>query len=211
MARAGPRPVQLRHRTTLTSEQYVTQRAWRQARLDVCPRHPQGGCGIKRHGTYRRVQPSGVRVARWYCPEAHETFSLLPDCLASRLCGGLDDVEAAVIASENAGVERTAATMRVDEVELPGAVRWLRRRRIGIRAALLALMTAMPGRLGVVPTLSAVGTALHVERVLVTLREIAADHLHALPHPLGLRPRRAPGRQTERAAQHETGPDPPSQ
>jgi hypothetical protein len=151
-----------------------------------------------------------MRVARWYCPEAHETFSLLPDSLASRLSGTLDEVEATVIASETSGVEKAAAAMRVDEVELPGAVRWLRRRRVGVRAALLALVTAMPGRLGMIPELHAIRRVLDTERALVNLREIAADHLHALPHPLGLRARPAVGPQAETAMQHETGTDPPS-
>ena len=37
-----------------------------------------------RHGTYPRRTPTGMRIARYYCPTAHETFSLLPDCLATR-------------------------------------------------------------------------------------------------------------------------------
>jgi hypothetical protein len=76
------------------------------------------------------------------------TFSLLPDCLSSRLGGSLDDAERAVVASESLGVEAAAQTLRVGEIELPGALRWLRRRRRGVRAAVLALLTAMPGRLG---------------------------------------------------------------
>jgi hypothetical protein len=30
-----------------------------------------------------------VRIARWYCPEGHRTFSLLPDFLAAKLPGSL--------------------------------------------------------------------------------------------------------------------------
>jgi hypothetical protein len=150
-----------------------------------------------------------MRVARWYCPAARETFSLLPDCLASRLGGSLDDVETVVVASEATTVERVAQAIRVEEVELPGALRWLRRRRGGVHAALLALVTAMPGRLGAVPELSMVRCALATERALATLREIAADHLHALPRPLGLRPSPDRRRQTETTLQHETGTDPP--
>lgn len=150
-----------------------------------------------------------MRVARWYCPAAHETFSLLPDCLAARLTGDLDEVETVVVASESTTVERAAQTIRVEEVELPGALRWLRRRRGGVHAALLALVTAIPGRLGAVPELSMVRCALATERALVALRAIAADHLHALPLPLGLRPPPRRRRQTETHLQHETGTDPP--
>jgi hypothetical protein len=202
--------VQLRHDTTLTSEQYVTQKAWRQARLKCCPSHPGAGCGFARHGTYPRLEPPGMRVARWYCPDAHVSFSLLPDCLSSRLGGSLDEAERVVAMSESMGVESAAQALRVEEIELPGAVRWLRRRRRGVRAAVLALVTAMPGRLGTVPEVRALRSVLGTDRVLVALRGIGADHLHALPAPVGFRPaaaRRAPG---EPRLQHETGPDPPS-
>jgi hypothetical protein len=209
LARAGPRPVQLRHRTTLTSEQYVTQKAWRQARLEVCPRHPGGGCGFARHGAYPRLDPHGMRVARWYCPDAQVTFSLLPDFLSARLSGSLDEVERAVVESEGRSVESAAQVVRVDEIELPGAVRWLRRRRRRVRAALLALITAMPGRLGAVGEVRAIRAVLGTDRALVALREIGAAHLPALPHPLGFCPPPRPARESARPIQHETGPDPP--
>ena len=211
MARAGPWPVQLRFQARLTSEQYVTQKAWRQARLDVCPRHRRGGvCGFARHGTYPRREPPGMRVARWYCPDAQITFSLLPDFLSARLQGSLDEVEQAVVASESMGVEPAAQRLRVDEIELPGVLRWLRRRRRGVRAGVMALITAMPGRLGAVPEVGAIRAVLGTDRALVALREIGADHLQALPHPLGFCPPRRRRSESEIPLQHETGPDPPS-
>jgi hypothetical protein len=207
--RAGPWPVQLRHCTTLTSGEYVTQKAWRQASLEVCPRHPRGGCGLARHGTYARVDPPGMRVARWYCPEAQETFSLLPDCLSSRLSGSLDETEAAVLASESSGVEAAAQALR-EEVELPGALRWLRRRRRGVHAAVLALMTALPGRLGTVAEVRGIRAFLGTERALVALRDIGAAHLQALPAPIGFHPPLSARGGSASRFQHETGPDPPS-
>jgi hypothetical protein len=138
------------------------------------------------------------------------TFSLLPDCLSSRLCGSIDDAERAVVASESMGVEAAAQALRVEEVELPGALRWLRRRRRGVRAAVLALLTAMPGRLGTVAEVRAIRAVLGSERALVALREIGADQLHALPPPLGLRPWGAARAEREACFQHQTGPDPPS-
>jgi hypothetical protein len=201
--------VQLRHATTLTSEQYVSERAWLQARLERCPRHPQGGCDFARHSTYRRVKPAGMRVARWYCRQAQQSWSLLPDCLAARLSGDLDEVERAVVAAESEGVEATARALRVVEVELPGARRWLARRRRGVQAALLALVTLLPGRLGTVPELRALRAVLSTDRALVALRGIGAEHLHALASPLGFSAPEARGRKRERAHQHETGPDPP--
>ena len=71
----------------------VRAQAWRDASLERCPNHPHGGCSFARHGTYARKTPRGTRIARWYCPESHTTFSLLPDCLAARLPGTLDEVE----------------------------------------------------------------------------------------------------------------------
>ena len=56
------------------------------------------------HGTYGRRTPVGMRIARYYCPTAHETFSLLPDCLASHFPGALDPIEHVV----SAGLEPAA-------------------------------------------------------------------------------------------------------
>ena len=111
--------------------------------------------------------------------------------------------------SEARGVEAAAQALRVDEVELPGVLRWLGRRRRGVRAAVLALVTAMPGRLGTVAEVGAVRSVLGTERALVALREIGADHLHALGPPLGFGPPCVRSRQSGGGVQHETGPDPP--
>jgi hypothetical protein len=151
-----------------------------------------------------------MRVARWYCRESQTTFSLLPDCLSARFSGSLDDAEKVVVAAESLGVEASAHALRLGEVALPGLLRWIRRRRQGVRAAILALMTAVPGRLGTVPDVRAVRAVLGTERVLVSLRKIGADHLHALPHPIGLRPLPKGRKESETAIQHETGPDPPT-
>ena len=106
---AGPRPVQLRFKTGLSGEQYVTAQGWRRATLARCPNHPRGGCSFARHGTYARKTPPGTRVARWYCPESRTTFSLLPDCLAARLPGTLAELEDAVATAADA---RSVADVR---------------------------------------------------------------------------------------------------
>lgn len=201
--------MQLRHHTKHTSEEYVTQKAWREASLDRCPVHPGGGCGLSRHGTYGRVEPPGVRIARYYCPLAQQTFSLLPDCLSSWLRGSLDEVEQVVLKVEvSSSVEKAADALRPD-LELPGAVRWVRRRLSGVRAALLALITLFPGDLGAAAKLHEVRECLGSERALVELRGIGTLHLLALPRPLGFCPVRARVRRRGRSRQHETGPDPP--
>lgn len=151
-----------------------------------------------------------MQIARWYCPKAQMTFSLLPDCMCARMGGSLDEAERVVSLSESTGVEEAAMGMRVDEVELPGVLRWLRRRRLGVHAALLALITALPGQLGSVAEIEAVRSALNVPRVLVALREIGAAHLQALPAPLGFDRRAGWRMKRGNRSQHETGTDKPS-
>jgi hypothetical protein len=175
-----------------TSETYVACKGWREARVEVCPEHHGRSCGFARHGTYGREWPRGARVARYYCPTAHRTFSLLPDFLASRLSGGLDEVEQAVITVEAASsLEAATRDMRPD-VQLPGVLRWLRRRVAPVRVALLALVTLMPEALPVAPQLVALRGHLGTHRALVALREMAAAHLGQLPAPLGFCPRAGP-------------------
>lgn len=192
-ARVGA--VQLLWKYPLADERYVTQRAWESAILGECPFHPEGGCGLERLGSYPRVEPPGVRVPRWWCPKERASISLLPSFLAARLSGTLADVERVVGAVEAAG----GVTAAVDAVHPPDAedaiglvcaLRSIRRRVRAVRAALLAIATLMPDRfLGVGPTLAAFRGALASDNVLVTLRELAARHLGALPVPLGFRAR----------------------
>ena len=193
-SRSGPRtPVQLRFATNLTSEQYVSQQAWRNARLGCCPWHTEGGCGFKRNGTYGRVEPPGVRIATWYCPAARMTVSLLPDCLAAKLSGSLAKVEQVVDEIEGtAAVEAAAGKLRPD-IELPGCLRWVRRRIRLVQAGLLALVLLQPELLGGEdarrePTLGAVREHLGVVEVLRALRAIGEVHLHEVPPPLGFGP-----------------------
>ena len=150
-----------------------------------------------------------MRVSRWYCAKAQVTFSLLPDCVSARLGGTLDEAERVVALSETLGVEKAATELRVDVSELPGALRWLRRRRLGVHAALLALVTAMPGRLGPHSGVEALRIVLDTKRVLMALREIGADHLQTLPAPLGFGRRPHERSQRGNGLQHETGTDKP--
>jgi len=201
--------VQLRHESTLTSEQYVTEEAWRGASLERCPLHPEGGCGYRRHGTYGRKDPPGARVARWYCRTGQTTFSLLPDCLAARLSGDLDEVEQVVAAVEAApSVQAAADALRSHDVYLPAAIRWVRRRLRPVRAALLALVTLLPDLAGCAPTLAALGGRLGTP-VLGRVRERAEVHLGALAAPVGFGPRPRRVSRRDKRREHEAGPDPP--
>ena len=203
--------MQLRWHTGFTSEEYVTRKAWRSARLDRCPLHPKGGCGFRYVGTYPRLEPVGCRVPRWYCPKKKRTFSLLADCLAARFPGTLCDIERVVDEVERVGAVETAAhIVRGHDVLLPGAIRWVRRRVNAVRATLVTLIGLMPETFAPCqPTLASFRHALDVELVLPALREIASDHLQSLPAPVGLSPRPRVPRRARRRLQHSTGSDPP--
>lgn len=129
-----------------------------------------------------------MRVARYYCPTAHETFSLLPDCLASHFPGDLAAIEDVVAAVEDArSVEAAADALRPD-ITLASAVRWLRRRVQPVRLALLAVVTLVPDLFTGDARLGAVRAALGVTPALMALRARTAAHLPGLPAPLGFRP-----------------------
>ena len=84
---------------------------------------------MARHGANARRTPVGTQIARWYCRESHTTFSLLPDCLAARLPGTLTELEEVVAQAEQArSLMAVADQVRRDAVELPEAMRWVRRR-----------------------------------------------------------------------------------
>ena len=183
--------MQMSWKGPVADDRYVADRAWERAVLCACPLHLEGGCGLQRLGTYGRVSPAGTRVARWWCPVARKSISLLPSFLAARLSSTLDEVEAVVAAVEQAGGV-TAALDTVhpaeaeDAIETQGALRSMRRRVRAVHAALLAILTLLPERLaGVAPTVAGLRAALSTDRVLVALRELAARHLPALPAPLG--------------------------
>lgn len=146
-------------------------------------------------------------MARYYCAAAQTTFSLLPDCLAAKLTGNLDEVARVVAAVEAArSVEAAADRLRPD-IELPGAIRWVRRRLNPVRAVLLALVTELAGSCA--PTLTGVGQRLGMP-VLRQVRAEAEKHLGSLAAPVGFcpRPRRVPRGRALR--EHDMGPDPPS-
>ncbi len=118
--------------------------------------HPTGGCSFARHGTYERVNPPGTRIPRWYCPEGQCTFSLLADCFAARLTGSLQEVEAVVVGVEQARSQEAAADDLRTDIELPGALRWTRRRLKPVQAALTLILGLFPDLLaGCRPTVTA--------------------------------------------------------
>lgn len=201
--------MQLRFKTELTSEEYVNRQAWRDASLRHCPLHPRGGCSLARHGTYERVNPPGTRVSRWYCPQGHRTFSLLPDCLAARFPGSLCAIEQVVAGVEQAKSLGAAADRLRPDIELPGAIRWTRRRVRGVHAALRALRGLYPERFAGPPTVGLFQKKLKRACVLPALRETAGAQLPYLPPPLGFGPQPLQSGGPQKRYQHQTGPDPP--
>jgi hypothetical protein len=129
-----------------------------------------------------------MRIARYYCPTAHETFSLLPDCLASHFPGELAAVEYVVATVETARSVEAAADVLRPDITLPSAVRWIRRRLTPVRRALLAVVTLLPDLFTSDARLAAVRLALATPSALVALRTHVAAHLTTLPTPLGFRP-----------------------
>lgn len=203
--------MQLRYATNLTDEEYVCQKAWETATLSSCPLHPAGDCEFFRHTTYARKTPAGTQIARYYCRTARVTFSLLPDCLSSRLSGSLAEVAAAVAVSEAAPtLTQAAQELRPELLDVRHALRWLRRRTGPVRTALTALVTLLPALAGVDATITAVREALGTEQVLVTTRGLMNEQLASLCHPVGLRPRASERNGAAEISQHKAGPDPPA-
>ena len=202
--------MQIRYATDLSAEEYVQQEAWKEARLDNCPLHPAGGCGFCKNGTYRRKYPEGIKVARWYCSEGHTTFGLLPDCLSSRLSGSLNEVESVIVEMEDSPTQEKAADKIRIDIELPGALRWMRRRVVLAQAALVMLIDLLPSLFaGCSPTICSFRSALCLEPILPELRGHASLYLHLLPPPVGFGPRPEKKKFKKNPFQHKTGTDPP--
>ena len=189
----------------------VRAEAWCDATLERCPNHPHGGCSLASHGTYTRKTPPGTRIARWYCRESHTTFSLLPECLAARLPGELDTLEAVVAHAEQApSLSAAADTLRTDPVELPGAMRWVERRVRLVQHVLTLVIGLLPEHLArCIAEVGAVRIRPETETALRALRTLTDAQLPVLPAPLGFRPHRLGATNRNPAPQHKMGPDPP--
>jgi hypothetical protein len=150
-------------------------------------------------------------IARWYCPRARRTVSALPDCLASHYSGTLAELEATVLAVEQAPSREAAAGHLRTDIELPGALRYLDRLCRSIHRTLAAIRGLEPVRFeAVAPTLQAFAAALGTGSVLMHLRGMVARYLPLLPTPFGFDPRRHRLDAAVPRSQHHAGPDPPT-
>ena len=101
-------------------------------------------------------------------------------------------------------------TMLRPDIELPGAIRWTRRRLQRVHAGLVVVRALLAPELAIATaTVTALRARLGVAPVLPVLRERVAAALTAVPAPLGLRPRLLAGGEHRRHAQQPMGPDPP--
>ena len=123
------------------------------------------------YGFYARLQPRGTQVRRFLCRREGRTVSLLPDCLAARVPGSLEDREQAMGVAEGA-VSRTAAaeqTRPPGHGSLASTERW---RRVQWVSVMLVLVEGQCPEwfAGVQPTLEGFGLQLGGETVLRRLR-----------------------------------------
>lgn len=165
---------------------------------------------MARHTPYQRAEPPGAWIARFYCHEGHTTFSLLPDCLASRLSSTLVEVEQVVAAIEDAedSLEAVAENELRPDIQRQGAVRWTHRRVVAVRAVLVTVAGLLPTLFaGCELSIQGFRAALGVELVLPALRGIVAEHLACLPPPVGFGPRPKPRNRQRALFQQEAGAD----
>lgn len=180
--------LQISVQISTSAAMYIQNQGWRSVQLSGCPLHSSGGCSFARHGSYGRVTPRGLRIARWYCSVGHQTFSLLPDFLAAGQPGLLASVEDSVAVTLSAqSIEAVADRLRGPDITLPSAVRWLRRRIRAIRAALHAVTYMVPDLpIGAFASGAATGGGSGQTQILLGLRRsLPPPILSCIPAPLG--------------------------
>jgi hypothetical protein len=131
--------------------------------------------------------------------------------LASHYSGTLADLEAMVVAVEQAPSRMAAAGQLRTEIELPGALRYLDRLCRAVHGTLAAVRGLEPERFeAVAPTLMGFSALLSAGSVLISLRAWVARYLPQLPTPFGFDPHRRALDGTVERHQHRRGPDPPA-
>jgi len=178
--------MQVRYKVDASVSEYNDQNLCEKAELEQCPIHPDGGCGIRKHGSYKRVLPATFRIPRWYCHKGHATISKLPDFLPSRFPGTLKDVEDVVVEIQKHPTLVSAADHIRPDIGLQGALRWINRRISYVSTALRASAGLLP-EVGF-KNLGQLQKIFGVDSVLSHLREILKEHLYALPRIIGLIP-----------------------
>ena len=169
-----------------TVHEYNEQKLCEKAKLERCPIHPEGGCNIRRHGSYIRLIPIECKIPCWYCRTAHTLISLLPDFLASRLPGTLEDVEDVVLEAEKYPTLTSAAETIRPDIGLQGALRWLCR-RLSYVNDILNVAAGILKPIGF-KDLRRLQELYNFDFILPHLREKLNNHLYKMSHILGLIP-----------------------
>lgn len=164
--------------------EYNKQQLCEKAVLKQCPIHPEGGCGIRRHGYYVRLIPIECKIPCWYCRAAHTLISLLPDFLASRLAGTLKDVEEVVLEVKKHPTMVSAAEAIRPDIGLQGALRWLQR-RLNYVDNILNVTAGILSPVGFKDLLQ-LQELFNVNFILPHLREKLNHHLYKMTHIIGL-------------------------
>ena len=182
--------------------------------LGNCPLHSKGGMRLRQTWyLYPRQTPQGTRIARWYCPDGHSTFSLLPDCLSSRLPGSLIDVETAINKAENAPSQEAAVHTIFGSISVLPAFCAGSDAELFLVRTTLTLLTRVPSCsfLKIAsPAFQRLRSALGVEYVLPALADVMQSPIcifYLAPIGFGPLPQRKRDKKT--AFQHKTGTDPP--
>jgi len=129
--------------------------------------------------------------------------------LAAKLPGSLAEVEQAVDSVEQEPHLEAAADRIRPDILLPGGLRWIRRRKQLVVAAIAELVTLLPELFaGCELTLSAVRKRLDTDSVLPALRALGEAHLSTLSPPIGFGPRPW-ARASVDPKQHDLGPRAP--
>ena len=187
--------MQLRYQTKLTSSEYIEQEAWKNSPIMTCPVHfhSRGQCSFRRHGTYQRKYPDGLKIQRWYCQEAHQTFSQLPDFAACRASGELKDIENVAVLfgderARGATVEQAARTIRPD-ISPQSAMRWVSRRCTWMLTALTLLAGIAPeSGAACGKSIKELRAFFDIPVLLVNMRQIENSILQRAMPPLGFKP-----------------------
>lgn len=192
-------------------EGYLSQQAWHGATLPSCP-IDGAGCRPRRHGCYWRKFPCPIPIARFYCPRAKTTFSLLPDCLSSRYSGELAEFEQVCVAAESADTLSVCNAIRpldsATSISARSAARWVGRRCALFAVMLRALLGVAVEHVQGVHTATQLRERLQCSEALVELRAIVAANLGSLAPPLGFGPWPNAPRRTPTEAPHAMAPEP---
>ncbi len=168
--------------TDLGGDAYFRQKAWEKASLDTCPAHPEGGCGLARHGYYKRhYRYEGrnvvVLIPRWYCRQARRTWSSLPVYFAARMTGTLDEREAVAVAVETEGNMTQVGRMARRDVSRTGNRGNLQGNRIELTLRCHAIRNTVLARWVYAVSVSGqTGTS----RLAVDDQHLFSDHLNSV-------------------------------